>query len=98
MEATSSWRRRVEKGVHGRHHRDRYRRDDRDSHKRRRRYRGTKKGVRLVAFSGVGKGVVARGRGHRCMGLSEDECCDGEDDDEEDLWRWQWSTSCHHSI
>jgi ATP-binding cassette subfamily E protein 1 len=84
---SSSWRKRVEKVVPGKHDRDRHRNnDDRDSHRRQDRRRGKRRDLRLVAFFGVTK-ASAQTRRRRPRGVRLSGDMDGaseEEDDEED--------------
>ncbi|GMF96600.1 unnamed protein product [Aspergillus oryzae] len=84
---SSSWRKRVEKVVPGKHDRDRHRDyDDRDSRRRQDRRRGKRRDLRLVAFFGVTK-ASTQTRRRRLRGVRPLGDMDGaseEEDDEED--------------
>jgi len=79
MATTSSWKKRIEKGIPRKHYRDRRRwYDGHDTYKRRHWVLVRKKGVRFVAFPGVRR----QSSSHSYTGDSCDDI--GGDDDDED--------------
>ena len=87
---SSSWKKRVEEVVPGKHDRDHHRRDDRDSHRRQYKRRGEWRNLQLMAFFGVMKASAQhRRRGRRGVRLTDDmdgatDEEDGDDDDDLD--------------
>lgn len=83
---STSWKKRVKKGVFHEHYRRRHDRDDRDSDQRRNGRRGNRKIMWLMAFPGVfGASTVQDKRRRRRRGLGAgDEDSSSEDDEDED--------------
>ena len=85
---STSWKKRAEKGIPGKHNRDHHRRDGRDTHQRQDRRRGRRKN--LVNCSGFFKTSAAQSRRRRCGVRHFDggEACatedDGDDEDDDD--------------
>ncbi|KAF9249158.1 hypothetical protein DTO013E5_9297 [Penicillium roqueforti] len=84
---TTSWKKRIEKGVHNEHRRRRHKHDGRDYEQRRNRRRGDWKIMWLMGIPGVCRASAVQGKGYRRRagpssgaddGLSDD---DGDDDD-----------------
>jgi hypothetical protein len=94
---SSSWKKRVEKGIPNRHRREHHWHDGRDSYKRRHWHLMRKSGVRFVAFPGVGR----QSSRSRSAGLVDGDLADSEDDDEDgwilaDIPRPSTSTRCSY--
>ena len=85
---STSWRKRVEKGVLHEHHRRHPNRDGRDSEKRRKRRRGNRRFRLLMAFPGVCRASAVQGRRlSRRVGASPSDgegLAEDEEDDDDD--------------
>jgi hypothetical protein len=89
MAQSSSWKKRVEKGIphrHHRHHRQQENDEHDDNYQRRRRNKNMGRGVRwFLAFSGVGKRRCGSQSGHSADHSSDTAADDEVDEDEDNI-------------